>query len=56
MCPRASSADYGEVTRGLESTPGTWSRPFPDDNLKTRPFSYIGVSPQSYKYSLSPGN
>ena len=56
MCLRPVSADYGEVTRRLESTPGTGSKPFPDYNLKTRPFSYIVVPPQSHKYSLSPGN
>ena len=49
-------ADHAQVTRRLESTPGTGSMPFPGDNLKTRPFSYIVVSPKSHEYSLSPGN
>ena len=45
VSPSVHSADYGEVTRILESTPGTGSMPF----LKTRPFSYILVGCLSLK-------
>ena len=44
-----SYQETGEYTRNR-------AKPFPGDNLETRPFSYIVVSPQSHDYSLSPGN
>ena len=45
------------VSRLWRSYQGLESRhtPFPNDN-PTRPFSYIGVSPQSHEYSSSPEN